>query len=427
LHISFLKKKAVIPLMAAMVLALVCVLGVSASSYTTGTFPGPTGYTNGNTSGQQGAQAGYTPTTFSSSANLRVSGSTTIYPIVHNFVTTYAADLPGITADIEQGGSGWGRDDVGTGWGDVADSSSAFPTTNSGIVHLGVNSSGDPMFVVTKIARDAVCIIVNSDVTNITHITKAQIEQIYDNQSITNWNQITDPVTNLVGPNLPIKFFARELGSGTRASLGDQCSFTNKDPVTGEYGDEVTKMTAKGGTRETSNELMQAAINASDGSGNGGIGYVGLGFSVNSDGTPLAHAVELQVVSSGTTAYAPTTANIYQNLYPLARWLQVGTLNDYQSQNYANGQTLIQGLVGYDGQQSVLAEHFDPLYLAQDTNHNGVVNSTDVGAIGSAWLATPSSPNWNPWADVNHNGQVTSTDMGSIGLWWNFDYSSNKP
>jgi hypothetical protein len=107
--------------------------------------------------------------------------------------------------------------------------------------------------------------------------------------------------------------------------------------------------------------------------------------------------------------------------------LQVGTLNDYQSQNYANGQTLIQGLVGYDGQQSVLAEHFDPLYLAQDTNHNGVVNSTDVGAIGSAWLATPSSPNWNPWADVNHNGQVTSTDMGSIGLWWNFDYSSNKP
>jgi len=425
LHISILKKKVIVPLMAAMVLTMICVLGVSASSYTSGTFPGPTGYSNGATPpAQQGAQAGYTPTVFSGSANLRVSGSTTIYPIVHDFVTTYGAtDLPGITADVEQGGSGWGRDDVGLGWGDVADSSSSFPTTGG----LGINSSEHPMFVVTKIARDAVCVIVNSDVTGITHITKSQIASIYDDKTITNWDQITDQVTQVTGPNLPIKFFARELGSGTRASLGDQCSFTNKDPVTGEYGDEVAKMTALGGTRETSNELMQAAINTSDGSGNGGIGYVGLGFSVNSDGTPLDHAVELQVVSSGTTAYAPTTANIYTAAYPLSRWLQVGTLNDYQSQNYANGQTLINGLKGYDGQQAVLAEHFDPLYLAQDVNHNGKVNSTDIGAIGSAWNSKPGDANWNAWADVNHSGQVTSTDVGSIGLWWNFDYSSNTP
>jgi ABC-type phosphate transport system substrate-binding protein len=422
-HISFFSKKAIASVLIATVLAVVWTLGVSATSYVQ-TWPGPTGY--GSTSGpQHGAQAGYTPTAFSGSANLRVSGSTTVYPIVHEFTTTYASDLPGVTADVQQGGSGWGRDDTGIGWGDVAMSSSAFPTSGNQGVQPDTTT---PMWDVTKIARDAICVIINSDVTGITHLTKAQIKSIYEDTSITSWKQITDPVTSTIGNDIPIKIFARELGSGTRSSIGDQCSF-HKDSNQ-EYDLEIAKVTAVMGAswnRPTSNEAMQADINTNDGSANGGIGYVGLGFSVNSDGTPLANATEIQIVSSGTTAYSPTTLNVYTGLYPLARFLQVGVLHGYQSPNAANATTLITGLTGEDGQKCVADQHFLKLFMDQDVNKNGKVNSTDVGAVGSAFNSVPTDPNWNVRADVNRSGKVNSTDVGSIGLYWNYDYSANMP
>jgi hypothetical protein len=144
--------------------------------------------------------------------------------------------------------------------------------------------------------------------------------------------------------------------------------------------------------------------------------------------TGLTHVTELNLKATPTdTAYPPSQANVYQGTYPLSRWLYVATLKGYASPNITNAITLKNYLLSDDGQKAVKRAEFLKLFMDEDVNQSGTVNSTDVAAIGSAWGAVPGDGNFNVRADVNRSGTINSTDVGQIGTWWGFDYSSNLP
>jgi hypothetical protein len=50
-----------------------------------------------------------------------------------------------------------------------------------------------------------------------------------------------------------------------------------------------------------------------------------------------------------------------------------------------------------------------------DTNRDGVVNSLDLGIIGSSFLTRWGDSAFNPQADLNHDGFVNSLDLGIVG------------
>lgn len=51
-----------------------------------------------------------------------------------------------------------------------------------------------------------------------------------------------------------------------------------------------------------------------------------------------------------------------------------------------------------------------------DVNSDGVVNIFDLVLVGSAFLTTPSSPNWNPNADINNDKTVNILDIVVVGV-----------
>jgi thermitase len=68
-----------------------------------------------------------------------------------------------------------------------------------------------------------------------------------------------------------------------------------------------------------------------------------------------------------------------------------------------------------------------------DINHDGIVDSTDVGTLGAAWgssIGPPPDWNWNPHADLSEDGIVDSTDLSILsegyGLFW-YEYWDVSP
>ncbi|MGQ9460263.1 MAG: CARDB domain-containing protein [Candidatus Bathyarchaeaceae archaeon] len=53
--------------------------------------------------------------------------------------------------------------------------------------------------------------------------------------------------------------------------------------------------------------------------------------------------------------------------------------------------------------------------LPGDINGDGSVTWKDLGSLGTAYGAGPTSPNWNPQADINVDGSVTWMDLGKVG------------
>jgi ABC-type phosphate transport system substrate-binding protein len=412
--------------------ALLIPLAVSASPYTTTGYPGPTGYAR---TTHTGAQAGYIPTVWTNpSRNLEVSGSTTIYPIVHAAVTSsaFAVAYPSIVAEVEQLASGQGRDDLGTGNCDLAMSSSAFPTTGE----LGTQTDGTTqMFDVTKIARDGVIVLINNTVTGITHLSKAQLKGIYQGAYIQTgattqyWDAPATTVSGttypaLGGNHIAIKLIARIIGSGTRQSFLDQIGAAKTTLADGDHFTlEETAVSAMG-ARYNENPDVQAAIIKNDGSADGGIAYVGMGFEANPDGSALANVSIMSIDNTATPVVpiAPTKSTIYDRSYPLARSLQVGVLHGYTTPGSANAQSLINFLLTDDGQNNVSAAGFLKLYMDQDVNKSLSVTVSDVAVVGSHWGET-GAPRWIR-ADVNGSGTITVSDVASIGSWWGFTYAA---
>jgi phosphate transport system substrate-binding protein len=132
-----------------------------------------------------------------SSANVIVAGSTSVQPFAEVLAEEYMILHPGITIDIQGGGSAAGIMAVKSG------------TTNIGMSSRALQ--GDEMSLwYTEIARDGLAIVVNPD-NPINSLTLEQVRNIYSGE-ITNWSL-------LGGLKSEIHVFTREDGSGTRSSF----------------------------------------------------------------------------------------------------------------------------------------------------------------------------------------------------------------
>ncbi|MHB9031837.1 MAG: phosphate ABC transporter substrate-binding protein [Anaerolineae bacterium] len=133
------------------------------------------------------------------SGKITAAGSTSLQPLAEKLSTAFMAANPAVEVDIQGGGSGVGVKSVQDGTAQLGMVSRELTAAE---IATGIN--------VYTVAKDAIVIIVNPDVT-VTDLTKAQVQQIFAG-TITNWKEVG-------GPDKPIVVVAREEGSGTRGAF----------------------------------------------------------------------------------------------------------------------------------------------------------------------------------------------------------------
>jgi phosphate transport system substrate-binding protein len=132
-----------------------------------------------------------------SSASLIIAGSTSVQPFAEVLAEAYMILHPGITIDVQGGGSAAG-----------------IMATQSGTTNIGMSSrvlaGNETSLWSVEIARDGIAIIIYPD-NPIINLTLPQVRDIYSGK-ITDWSQIG-------GKKSEIHVFTREDGSGTRSSF----------------------------------------------------------------------------------------------------------------------------------------------------------------------------------------------------------------
>ena len=268
--------------------------------------------------------------------HLTFQGSTTVGPIIQAAASAYntakgSTIILNDTTNIVQNGSGFGQNAITLTIGDGA--ALGHIATDIGMSSGVVNTTTFSDVQSTAIARDGMVFIVNetsADWTGhkILNVTVGQIDDIYEGR-VNNWNQITDPITGVVGPTLAIGVRAREIGSGTRNSWKDSVGLTQTDSDSSPAANTENYVIVNSGFgRLTAMADMQNAINASTASGQ--CGYVGLGDSTGTGITFTAvNLLKNTLVKNGTgTITAPTnagTAAAGTQLKPGANTVNVAT------------------------------------------------------------------------------------------------------
>ncbi|WP_084265418.1 phosphate ABC transporter substrate-binding protein [Actinomadura macra] len=136
---------------------------------------------------------------------VRVSGSTTVNPVVAD--AGHALGGQGIKVSVDtQGGSAGGISQLGSGQIDVAMSSKPLSDADR-------KRFPKVDFVATEIGRDAVGIIIRRNVyeSGTTSLSRDQLKRIFEGKTA-NWKEFG-------GPDLPVYVFDKEPGRGTREVL----------------------------------------------------------------------------------------------------------------------------------------------------------------------------------------------------------------
>jgi phosphate transport system substrate-binding protein len=345
-------------------------------------------------------------------ADLRVAGSTTVWPIVQQALNipqaggtsttspfqAYANPSGTIFAQVFEGGSGHGRSAVNTNSGLAGE-------TNNQDANVGMSSSNpNAACVQDPIARDGVCMIVSDQggvLDTVPGLTLAQIKGIYEG-TITNWSQVG-------GPSLAIFPVARIVGSGTRDAIISLAGITDATELT--YIASISNDPREDAT----SDAVAAVANHTAGA----IGYVGVGYA-NSQVAPI----RVLPISANVSPAAYVAANdqtVTNNTYPMSRFLfliEGATSTATNEGPWAS--KLVTYLAATDaGQNIVKNQGFVMLNPRQDVNSDGTVNITDVVKIGLAWNKSSSDTGYVLADDVNRDGKINISDVVSVGLWWN--------
>jgi phosphate transport system substrate-binding protein len=219
--------------------------------------------------------------------SIKISGSTTVLPIVQKAADQYMASHPEADIQVSGGGSGVGIQAIGAKTVDIGMSSRE--VTKAEMAKY-------PSFVVTTVAQDGIAVIVNP-ANEARFITIDQVRDIYLGK-IVKWTQITG--ANVPNTNNQIVIIGRDSASGTRA-----------------YFDESVLLKAtptKTMLEKNSNGAVLQTVAQTPGS----IGYVSIGFvSEDVKALPIWYNFDKIV--------APTLSNVKSKTYPISRDLYVIT------------------------------------------------------------------------------------------------------
>jgi phosphate transport system substrate-binding protein len=247
---------------------------------------------------------------------IKVSGSTTVLPIVQKAADQYMATHPDADIQVSGGGSGAGIQAISARTVDIGMSSREVTKAEM---------AKNPGFVITPVAQDGIAVVVNPANT-IQYITLDQIKNIYLGKT-TKWTEITG--AGVPNTNNQIVVIGRDSASGTRTYF-DETLLLKATPT--------SKMLEK-----NSNGAVLQTVAQTPGS----IGYISIGF-VGKDVKALPVWYNAQKVIS------PSLDNVKAKTYPVSRDLYVIT----------NGQPsgltgdFIQYILSTDGQKIVADEGY---------------------------------------------------------------------
>jgi len=247
---------------------------------------------------------------------IKISGSTTVLPIVQKAADQYMAAHPEADIQVSGGGSGVGIQMIGV------------KTVDIGMTSRDVTKdemAKNPKFVVTTVAQDGIAVIVNP-VNTIPYITLDQIKDIYLGK-ITKWSEITG--ANVPNTNNQIVIIGRDSASGTRVYF-DETLLLKATPT--------NKMLEKNSNGAVTQTVAQTP---------GAIGYVSIGF-VSKD------VKAIPVWYNGQKIVPATLENVKTKTYPVSRDLYVITNGP------ASGLTsdFIKYILSADGQKIVADEGY---------------------------------------------------------------------
>ena len=209
------------------------------------------------------------------SASVKVSGSTTVQPIMEAAARKLEGMNNGkLSITVAGGGSGAGLNDTKNGANNIGMSSSSISAADKEIV------------TPYEIAKDAIAIIVHPS-NPVANLTKEQVKKIFTGE-IKNWNEVG-------GNNAPILIHTRETGSGTLTTLEDL--LLDKEKVVARA------------TPYASSELLKNAV-AKDANG---IGFDSIGF------------VDNTVKALSVNSIKPSATTVLDGTYPGSRSLYVMT------------------------------------------------------------------------------------------------------
>jgi phosphate transport system substrate-binding protein len=350
---------------------------------------------------------------------LKMSGSTTVYPIVETSKTRFPNTAPGAIINATQGGSGVGKTDILNGVTDVGMSSSSCSSPADDINKGTTYRCSD--LTKTTVGRDAVSIIVNANAPcSLTSLSKTDLQQIWGTTpGYTNWNQLPG-----CSVNQPLRIIAREIGSGTRQS------FLELIPITD--ANEQAKITAHG-ERKNGSPAVEAAVNNDPNA----IGYAGLHFvGGNNRGLSLDYCTWKPCPPSplppvwppdwcpgcpptGPIPVPPISDRVVDGYYPLSRGLFLFTLpvginpkpliQTYLTWSLAEE---AQGIVQNEGYVPV-----GPVAADWDINLDHTCDIGDVAVIGISWQENNAVAGWIR-ADANWDTVVDIGDVALVGVNW---------
>ena len=218
---------------------------------------------------------------------IRISGSTTVLPIVQKAADQYMAAHSNADIQVSGGGSGVGIQAIGAKTVDIGMSSREV---------TAAEKTKYPAFVITPVAQDGIAVIVNPS-NEIRHITLDQIRDIYLGK-ITKWTEITG--ANVPGTSNKIVVIGRDSASGTRSYI-DESLLAKKTPT-------------KQMLEKNSNGAVLQTVAQTPGS----IGYVSIGFVSND-------VKALPIWYNADRIVAPSLATVKDKSYPVSRELYVIT------------------------------------------------------------------------------------------------------
>jgi phosphate transport system substrate-binding protein len=218
---------------------------------------------------------------------IKISGSTTVLPIVQKAADQYMAAHPDADIQVSGGGSGVGIQQIGAKTVDIGMSSREVTSAEK---------TKYPSFIITPVAQDGIAIVVNQANT-IPYITLDQVKNIYLSK-ITKWSEISG--ADVPGTNNQIVIIGRDSASGTRTYF-DETILLKATPT--------NKMLEK-----NSNGAVLQTISQTPGS----VGYISIGF-VSKD------VKALPIWYNANKIMPASLDNVKTRTYPVSRNLYVIT------------------------------------------------------------------------------------------------------
>ena len=265
----------------------------------------------GKTVGNQGTDGSTEET-----GSVVTAGSTSVQPLSEELAAAFMDANPGITVEVQGGGSGQG-----------------IKAIQEKIADFGALSrevKDEEKAAVTKefvIAKDGVAVIVNPE-TNVENLTIEQIKKIYTGE-ITNWKEVG-------GDDAKIVVVSREEGSGTRGAFTEITGVTAKDAA----GQEIDSTTKDALVQGSTGAVMQTVATTPN-----TIGYVSLGS--------LGDTVKALSVEN----VAPTTETVLSGEYKISRPFLYATSGELSE----SAQKYIDFVMSAEGQKIVEESGFIPV------------------------------------------------------------------